>query len=140
WKMAELTLNDFVDMTTAIADHEHDLDDSSTRGGARDVQVEYGAACAVGFNRVGAGFPCREIGLAHCSKAVACVITLREVTLAVESRDTCDNLRWTVRRTCRSVCRNAEGVLTLERRVRAPPTTRISRDADGQTGNHYENE
>src|SRR5262249_34697532 len=84
---------------------------------------DHHAARAVGIDRVGAGLSpfWREIGLRrHRPKTVAWVITLREMAVAVENLDTCHNC-W------RSVGSNAEGVLALERRVRAPIAVRPRR-------------
>src|ERR1700757_2078522 len=99
-------------MTPAVADHEHDLDDTVGRRGSRHVQVEHVAARAVGIDRVGAGFlPFRcEIGLACQSKAVASIVALREITLAVIIPDTRPNTWRTIRKTRRGVGSNAEGV------------------------------
>src|ERR1700730_9033998 len=113
--------NDFVDMTAAVADYKHDLDASVGRRGTRHVQVEHVAACAVGINRVGAGFLpfWREIGLACRPKAVAPVITLRKSALPVIIPNPRRNRWWAIRQARRSVGGNAEGVFALKRRVRA---------------------
>jgi len=107
--------NDLVDMPAAIADHKHYIYDPGRTRRDRRVQVDHHAARAVAIDRVGAGFlPFRcEIGLAPRSKAVARVITLREIALAVENLDAGPNTWWTIRKTWWSVRGKAERVFTL---------------------------
>src|SRR5260370_6180457 len=108
-------------MTAAVADHKNGVYDAMRRRSVGHVQVDHHAARAVGIDRVGAGFlsfRC-EIRLARQSKAVAPVITLREIAVAVENLDAGPNTWWTIRKTWRSVGGDAERVFALQRRVRA---------------------
>jgi hypothetical protein len=87
--------NDFVDMTTAVADHKHNLYATVGCWSVGHVQVDLHAASAVPIDHIGAGFlPFRrKIGPAHRSKAVAYVITLGQIAPAVENLDPGHNLR-----------------------------------------------
>ena len=81
-------LNDLVDMTAAVTDHEFDVYDSGGQacGHVRNVQIDHHAAGAVGIDLVSALFlPWR--------REVVARETLGEVALAVEHLDAVDDLR-----------------------------------------------
>ena len=100
-----------MDMTATVADHEFDPYDSGGEacGHVRNVQINHHAAGTVGIDLVGTGFlPSRRKVVA--GEIVALVITLREVTLAVEHLDAGHNLRRNILRRRWRVVSNAEGV------------------------------
>src|ERR1700730_2054083 len=104
----------FVDMTTAVADHKHDLYATVGCWSVGHVQVDLHAPSAVGIDLISTRFlPFRrKIRFVHRSKAVAYVITLGQMAPAVEDLDPGHNLR-------DDEVRGAESVSALERRVRA---------------------
>jgi len=113
-----------VDVTAAIADHGHGLDLSSLgsdRWNPEHIQVKHTAAGAVGINVIGAAFLSlrAKIGLVEYPKTITGVIALGEFALAVKDRNPGDDLRRTVRKSCRRIGGDAKRVFALERRVRA---------------------